>query len=184
MLWFTAHTKNAELIWRLFLLVEFHCLIAVHRSLQFWDIFIPYIPARILLQIFFFYPWDQKGNPQASYPRWDGVLLTRVNIITFQKRAMNFYTGFWWSIPYSKYDTVLRFRNQTKSFVKDSNLRPAAFVIKMGPKSEKCVNLCPNYISMGAEVHTLFVTLRGVALLTFKPTKLPKLFRERHPPHR
>ena len=41
------------------------------------------------------------------------------------------------------------------SVVKDNYLRSASFTVEVGPKSEKCVNLCSYYISMGAEVHTL-----------------------------
>ena len=38
----------------------------------------------------------------------------------------------------------------------NSYLRSASFSLEMGPKSEKCVDLCPHYISLGAKIDTLF----------------------------
>ena len=57
---------------------------------------------------------------------------------------------------FSKCDAKSRFRTlKTKSVVKDNYFCSASFILEMGLKCEKFVNVCSHYISIGAEAHQL-----------------------------
>ena len=48
--------------------------------------------------------------------------------------------------------------------MKDNYLRSPSFILEMDPKSDKCIKLCSQYISMETGVHTHFIHLGGFTI--------------------